>query len=370
MTGNSDGRSAPVDGSDAADGDPRGQLVEGLRAAWARSGLKQQSVEHRLRVLLRGQKVRGISDTALSRYLKPTETALPAAAVLSALADVFEVGAEESARWQELREQAHCARRRSRYQRTAPDRPAASPCEDPAEPRPAPRTGQSEATASAPATAAARAESGSSPRQDGRRRPSPRARTAALGAGVALGVVGAAIWNGERPVAEHTVPSRAVSAAPAQPAPAPSGTLEKGSLGSDSRCSVPFAGPEPTVWRVCARVTDDRVAFAVKITNPGPRPVGATVRVQYAHHREFHACPRASGAYAVTVPAGGTFITDPARCSVPRRTVYIAYQGVGWVVPAGSAAGSYELSPTAHVRSDRVIWQPDLLPSPRPWTPG
>lgn len=372
MTGNSDTGSAPVGRPDETGGDPRAQLVEGLRAAWVRSGLKQQSVEHRLRALLSGQKVRGISDTALSRYLKPAETALPAAAVLSALADVFEVGADERVRWLDLREQAYRAQRHSRYGRPGPDPSAASLREDPAQPWPAssgPEAAQDE-TGGLDTGTATGAGAGLLLRRGRRRWRTSRARTAVLGAVLVLGVVGAAVWNGERPAAENTVPSRAVPAAPAPPAPAPSGTLERGSLGKDSRCSVPFAGPDPTIWRVCARVTRDHIAFAIKITNPGPRSASATVRVQYAQHRKFHACPRASGTYAVSVPANGTFITNPAKCSVPRQPVPIAYQGVGWVIPADSSAGSYKLSPTAHVHPDRVIWQPDLLPSPRSWPPG
>ncbi|MFJ3213527.1 hypothetical protein [Streptomyces flaveolus] len=137
--------------------------------------------------------------------------------------------------------------------------------------------------------------------------------------------------------------------------------VEKGTLGEDSRCSVPFAGPGAVTWRVCARVETERVSFALKITNHGSKAATVKARLEYAHHNEFYPCPKAPSAHPVDVAAGQTVITDSGQCAVAREETYVAYQGVGWVVAEDANAGSYKLSPTAHIHPDRVIWQPDLM---------
>ncbi|GAA1577942.1 hypothetical protein GCM10009731_34760 [Streptomyces globosus] len=196
----------------------------------------------------------------------------------------------------------------------------------------------------------------------GRRRSLPR-----LAAAAATGVAAAALVA--YLASTRATPDTAKPAPAPQPAAIPRAAgleqpgLEKNTLGADSRCGEPVPGPESVVWRVCARVDADRVAFAVKLTNQadGAATARVRVRVQYGRQKAFHPCPEAPNPQPVDVPPGRTVITDPARCSVPREPVPYAYQGVGWVVPANANAGLYELSPTAHVHPDRTIWKPDLL---------
>ncbi|MER7468199.1 hypothetical protein [Streptomyces sp. NPDC097981] len=140
--------------------------------------------------------------------------------------------------------------------------------------------------------------------------------------------------------------------------PTPSG-VEKGSLGEDSRCGALLKGPRAVVWRVCARVEQDRVSFALKIINGGQAATKVKIRLEYAQATEFHRCPNTSGAQVLNIPAGQTLLTDPGQCATPREDVPFAYQGVGWVLPEDANAGSYELSPTAHVYPNRVIWKPN-----------
>ncbi|MFB6808839.1 hypothetical protein [Streptomyces sp. NPDC056387] len=137
--------------------------------------------------------------------------------------------------------------------------------------------------------------------------------------------------------------------------------LEKGTLGEDSRCSSQFQGPEVITWRVCARVEAERVSFALKVTNGGRAASTVRIRLEYAQLSSFHPCPQQPDTRSLEVPAGQTVITDPRQCAVPREKVPFAYQAVGWVVAQESNGGSYELSPTAHVYPDRIIWKPDLV---------
>ncbi|MER8002021.1 hypothetical protein [Streptomyces sp. NPDC095613] len=393
-----DARTADARRADTRTADARAALVEKLHAAWARSGLKQQSVEARLKTMLSGQNVRGLSDTALSRYLKPDETALPADAVLTALAHIFQVGEEERAEWHDLRRRAKADQRRLRYQRTAPGRTSPAPGPDPAGPS-APAAGSGpgepglhpdapEAPDAPDAFVAPGGDDAGSGEPDGRDHsasggPGPaagddpgRARqsdrsskkakavavaTAALATLLAGGVLaGAALWG--RDTADKTVVPDAASetTVPGSVTAVP-GALEKGSIGVDSRCSEPFQGPEAVVWRVCARVEEERVSFALKVTNQGRAGTMVKIRLEYARSSRFHPCPKAPRAHLLDVPAGETVVTEPGLCALPRQDAYVAYQGVGWVVAEHANAGSYELSPTAHVRPDRVIWKPDLV---------
>ncbi|MGA5418020.1 hypothetical protein [Streptomyces pseudogriseolus] len=143
--------------------------------------------------------------------------------------------------------------------------------------------------------------------------------------------------------------------------PSESPGLEKGTLGEDSRCSAPFAGPGPVAWRVCARVEAEQVSFALKIANHGSKAATVKIRLEYVQATESHLCPKESGTHLLDVPAGETVITEPGQCSAPREETPFAYQGKGWVLPEDANAGSYKLSPAAHVYPDRVIWQPDLV---------
>jgi hypothetical protein len=185
-----------------------------------------------------------------------------------------------------------------------------------------------------------------------------RIASAAL-AMLAAGGLGAAVgWNGGtsgRPAVAaggRTMDGNAVAAP---------GTPETGTLGEDSRCSVPFQGPEAVTWRVCARVEAERVSFALKAVNQGRTAITVKIRLEYAQAREFHPCPKAPRVLSLSIAAGKTVVTDPGRCAVPRTKAPAAYQGVGWLLAADANAGSYELSPTAHVYPDRVVWKPDLV---------
>ncbi|MFF7603157.1 hypothetical protein [Streptomyces mirabilis] len=137
--------------------------------------------------------------------------------------------------------------------------------------------------------------------------------------------------------------------------------LEKGALGEDSRCSVPFAGPGAMAWRVCARVEAERVAFALKITNHGSKAATVKIRLEYVQANEFHPCPKAPSTHLLDVAAGETVTTDLRQCTVTREETPFAYQGVGWLLAEDVNVGSYKLSPTANVYPDRVTWQPDLV---------
>ncbi|MDN0199907.1 hypothetical protein [Streptomyces sp. S.PNR 29] len=175
------------------------------------------------------------------------------------------------------------------------------------------------------------------------------------------GVLGAAIWNGgtsDGPVSSAGGEEGAGAEGGATAAP---GALEKGVLGEDSRCSAPFHGPEAVTWRVCARVEAERVSFALKLTNQGRAASTVKIRLEYVRATEFHPCPKASSTHSLSIPAGRTVITDPGQCTVPREEAPAAYQGAGWVLAENANAGSYELSPTANVYLDRVIWKPDLV---------
>lgn len=144
------------------------------------------------------------------------------------------------------------------------------------------------------------------------------------------------------------------------PSSEPAG-LEKGTLGEDSRCSAPFAGPGAVAWRVCVRVEDERVSFALKIANHGSSAVTVKTRLEYVQANEFHSCRKQPSIQLLDVPAGETVITDPGQCTVAREEAPFAYQGAGGVFAKGANAGSYKLSPTSNVYQGQIIWQPDLV---------
>lgn len=222
-------------------------------------------------------------------------------------------------------------------------------------------------------------QSSDAPRRDRRRRPwrdQPRwVKAAASGAAVLAaallvtkGVMGAAGDDETDGQSEGATPSLWASTtekSSAQGGPeavaSESPGVEKGTLGQDSRCSVPFSGPDSVAWRVCARVEAERVSFALKITNYGSKAATVKIHLEYAQANEFHPCPKAPSAHPIDIAAGETVITDSGQCAVPREETYASYQGVGWVLAKDANAGSYRLSPTPHVHPDRVIWQPDLV---------
>ncbi|MER6030461.1 helix-turn-helix transcriptional regulator [Streptomyces sp. NPDC001851] len=99
---------------------PRDLLVEALSARMRESLLAYDRVEAKLRDAL-GPGARGVSKSSLSRYLDPVRTELPQPSVLAALADIFGVGEDELAQWQEWRRLA----RVSQKQGSGPRRPEA-----------------------------------------------------------------------------------------------------------------------------------------------------------------------------------------------------------------------------------------------------
>lgn len=219
------------------------------------------------------------------------------------------------------------------------------------------------------------------PPPDGRQRPRRDRHSwgKALGSAVAVVVTAAAVitalvvaasdeGGGTASSVESDAPHRlqptgslpAAQGTFAEASMSPSG-MEKGALGEDSRCSAPFQGPYAITWRVCTRVESDRVSFALKITNHSRAEATVKARLEYAQATKFHRCPNAPNAQQLSIPAGRTLITDPRQCTAPRKQTPFAYQGVGWVLAEAATEGSYELSPTAHVYPDQVIWKPDLV---------
>ncbi|MFD0278989.1 helix-turn-helix domain-containing protein [Kitasatospora sp. NPDC127111] len=151
------------------------------------------------------------------------------------------------------------------------------------------------------------------------------------------------------------------SATPAARMPSERPGIEKDTIGPDSRCSQPFRVNATVTWRVCARVQENELSFAVKITNAGRNPVTVKTRVQYARSGTVHPCPGAPALHPLDLAPGRTAVTEQATCTIGRPDAPAAVQAMGWVVAADATEGTYHLSPTAHVYPDHVIWVPDLL---------
>ncbi|MFD8841925.1 helix-turn-helix domain-containing protein [Streptomyces pseudogriseolus] len=126
-------------------------------------------------------------------------------------------------------------------------------------------------------------------------------------------------------------------------------------LGRESRCSDARVGPAGVLLRACVRVTDERVFFALKLSNSGSVPVEVTSRLTYFVHGKRHSC-QGNGLWHGTLAAGASHTTDPKNCATDR--VHSAYQAEGllalghshrWVV--------HKMSTNAHVWPDRVLWR-------------
>lgn len=137
-------------------------------------------------------------------------------------------------------------------------------------------------------------------------------------------------------------------------------SLEKDTLGKDSRCSVLQPGPDQITWRVCTRVEDERISFALKVTNSSKNTSTVKVNLQYVQARKFNACP-GEIPRLLEIPAGQTIVTNTRQCAVPRQNSPYAYQASGCVIASTENACSYKLSPTAHVYPDTTKWQPDII---------
>ncbi|MFF4645973.1 hypothetical protein [Streptomyces sp. NPDC001389] len=369
-----DGTGAEPNGApDAA----RVVLAERLRGAWegSESKLPLERLEAKLKERLHGRNIKGLGRSSVARYMDRGHTTLPDKAVLTALAEIFGADDRELALWHRLQTEARAAQRQRRLQRPAtgrgPNTPDTSntpdtPDPEPAEARPvdgpsSPASGPGPDPGLAPATDPARAP--------GRSRIPTAVKLASAVLVLALAAGGALGWAYRH---DRTPDGASVVSTAAAPGPGPGrlptagatpgpGGVEKGALGEDSRCGALLKGPRAVMWRVCARVEPDRVSFALKIINGGQAAAGVKVRLEYARAGGFHPCPGTSGTRILSIPAGQTVLTDPGRCATPREDVPYAYQGVGWVLAEDADAGSYELSPTAHVYPHRVVWKPDLV---------
>ncbi|AZQ72930.1 hypothetical protein EKH77_18475 [Streptomyces luteoverticillatus] len=329
MTGERDTTGDTTAGPRPAPEAARAELARRLHARWSATGLPLDRVEDRLRKALHGQKVKGLSKSALQRYMSTDHTSVPDEALLAALARIFEASDDELEEWYALQKQALIAQRQRRYQR--PPTPAAAP--------------------------EAPGESPSSPERPSRRRRLPTT-TALLSGGVVtatIAVVATALAPSERDSSRSPAETAARVATSERP------DLERGTLGEDSRCSAPFPGPDAVTWRVCARVEPARITFALKLTNRGSADTRVRTRLQYVRATVFHPCTGAPDTRTLLIPAGKSLLTDPSECGAARAETPFAYQGVGWVLPEHATSGTYKLSPTAHVYPDRTIWQPDLV---------
>lgn len=115
-------------------------------------------------------------------------------------------------------------------------------------------------------------------------------------------------------------------------------------------------------WRVCARVDDRRVSFALKITNGGKRPALLKIRLEYVQADQPHSCPGVPDTRIVSVPPATTLITGTDQCAGPRPSSRAAFQGAGWVLAANATGGSRKFSPTPNVYPDRdTMWKPDVV---------
>ncbi|MGW3210114.1 hypothetical protein [Streptomyces sp. NPDC001135] len=127
-------------------------------------------------------------------------------------------------------------------------------------------------------------------------------------------------------------------------------------LGPQSRCGPARYGAAGVSLRACLRVEDDRVLFALKITNPGPNAVEVTAKLSYVRAGRYHSCQKADGLWHGTVPAHDSHVTEPADCAVNRTQA--AYQADGLLAPGDTQNWvAHQLSPNAHAYPRDVRWR-------------
>ncbi|WP_413751773.1 helix-turn-helix domain-containing protein [Streptomyces sp. R-74717] len=127
-------------------------------------------------------------------------------------------------------------------------------------------------------------------------------------------------------------------------------------LGPESRCGPGRSGDAGVLLRGCLRVEDERVLFALKISNPGEEAVEVTAKLSYVQSGQYHSCQSADGLWHGTIPAGGSHVTKPTDCVVQRT--HAAYQADGLLAPGDLQNWTtHQLSPNAHVYPDRVLWR-------------
>ncbi|MFE7045505.1 helix-turn-helix domain-containing protein [Streptomyces atratus] len=127
-------------------------------------------------------------------------------------------------------------------------------------------------------------------------------------------------------------------------------------LGPESRCGPARSGNAGVLLRGCLRVEDERVLFALEISNPGEEAVEVTAKLSYVQAGQYYSCQSAEGLWHGTIPADGSHVTKPTDC-VAQRT-HAAYQADGLLAPGDSQNWTtHQLSPNAHVYPNRVLWR-------------
>ncbi|WP_181810950.1 hypothetical protein [Streptomyces ipomoeae] len=127
-------------------------------------------------------------------------------------------------------------------------------------------------------------------------------------------------------------------------------------LGPQSRCGPARSGAADVLLRACLRVEDERVLFALKVTNLGSEAVEVTAKLSYVRAGQHHSCQKADGLWHGTVPAHDSYVTDPADCVVNRTQA--AYQADG-LLALGDTQNwvAHQLSPNAHAYPHDVRWR-------------
>ncbi|MEU2711241.1 hypothetical protein [Streptomyces sp. NPDC007205] len=178
-----------------------------------------------------------------------------------------------------------------------------------------------------------------------------------------LVLLGLAVWTGKnlaRPgsaEAGSAFPERSSgSSSSTQARDEQAGQVQVDPLGPQSRCSPARSGSADVSLRACVRVEDERVLFALKVTNLGPKPVEVTARLSYVRAGQYHSCRKADGLWHGTVPAHDSHVTEPADCAVDRTQA--AYQADG-LLALGDTQNwvAHQLSPNAHAYPHDVRWR-------------
>ncbi|MEU0075621.1 hypothetical protein ABZ027_39765 [Streptomyces sp. NPDC006332] len=127
-------------------------------------------------------------------------------------------------------------------------------------------------------------------------------------------------------------------------------------LGPQSRCSPARSATADVLLRACLRVEDERVLFALKVTNLGSEAVEVTAKLSYVRTGQYHSCQKADGLWHGTVAAHDIHVTDPADCVVNRTQA--AYQADG-LLGLGDTQNwaAHQLSPNANAYPHDVRWR-------------
>ncbi|MFF2009277.1 hypothetical protein ACFVWY_09410 [Streptomyces sp. NPDC058195] len=202
------------------------------------------------------------------------------------------------------------------------------------------------------------------PGRDSRGAPAPRRSRGRQGLAMAglLAMLGLAVWTGKnlaRPVAAEAGADRGGSpggSSFARTGDEQADQAQIDALGPQSRCGPARSTTAGVLLRTCLRVEDERVLFALKITNPGPEAVDVTTKLSYVRAGQYHACQKADGLWRGTVPAHDSQVTDPADCVADRTQA--AYQADGLLALGDTQDWAvHQLSPNAHAYPRDVRWR-------------